>query len=53
MKLTLYLFYALALFNVYVYILIPEFVIQELWKWDIFIVMLLAPLIYSLEKSKP
>lgn len=52
MKLMMYFFYALALFNAYVYLLIPEFVIAVLWKWDIFMVMLIAPLIYYIEKSK-
>ena len=52
MSLPVYLVWSLLLFNGYVYILIPEYVIQELWKWDIFMILLFAPLVWNLRKSK-
>lgn len=52
MSLPAYFIWALVLFNAYVYMLIPEYVMQELWKWDIFMILLFAPLVWPLRKSK-
>lgn len=41
-----YLIWCLIAFNVYVYLIWPEFVIEALWKWDVFMVMIFAPLIW-------
>lgn len=41
-----YLIWCLIAFNVYVYLIWPEFVIEALWKWDVFMVMIFVPLIW-------
>ena len=42
----LYLAYVLVLFNAYLYLVLPDFLIQSAWKWDVFVVLLFAPLVY-------
>jgi hypothetical protein len=44
--------YAIALFNCYVWMIWPELFYGILWKWDIFITMLFAPLIYTAFKNE-
>ena len=52
MKSVAYFFvYAMALFNCYVWMIWPELFYGILWKWDIFITMLFAPLIYTAFKN--
>lgn len=46
----LFCVYALALFNVFVWIIWTELFYALVWKWDIFLTLVFAPLIYDLEK---
>lgn len=48
----LFFVYALALFNCYVWMINPEFFYAMLWKLDIFLTLLFAPLIWSLREPK-
>ena len=43
--------YALVLFNVYVWMIWPELLYGVLWKWDIFMILLFAPLLYKAVKE--
>ena len=53
MKSVAYFFvYAIALFNCFVWMIWPELFYGILWKWDIFITMLFAPLIYTAFKNE-
>jgi hypothetical protein len=46
MKSIAYFFvYYLALFNLYVWMIWPE-LFYGMWKWDIFMILLFAPLLY-------
>ena len=52
MKTVAYFFvYALVLFNIYVLMIWPELFYGMLWKWDIFMTLLFAPLIYKAVKE--
>ena len=48
----LFAVYALALFNCYIWLIWPELLYAVIWKWDIFVTLLFAPLIYSLREIK-
>ena len=48
----LFAVYALALFNCYIWLIMPELLYAVIWKWDIFVTLLFAPLIYSLREIK-
>ena len=51
MRFVIYFYiYALALFNVYIWMIWPE-VLYAVLKWDIFFTILVAPLIYFLHKD--
>lgn len=53
MKSVAYFFvYALTVFNAFVWMIWPEFFYAMLWKWDIFITLLFAPLIYRAIKNE-
>ena len=43
--------YAMVLFNFYVWMIWTEMFFSVLWKWDIFMTLLFAPLIYSLRQK--
>lgn len=49
---TLFSIYALTLLNLYVWMIWPEFLYTTMWKWDIFVTFLFAPLIYSQREKK-
>ena len=44
--------YALALLNVFVWMILPEFFYTMQWKLDIFWTLLFAPLIYTAFKNE-
>ena len=48
----LFAVYALALFNCYIWLIWPELLYAVIWKWDIFVTLLFAPLIYNLKEVK-
>ena len=48
----LFAIYALALFNCYVWLIMPELLYAVIWQWDIFVTLLFTPLIYSLKEVK-
>lgn len=48
----LYFVYAIALFNLYVWMIWPQLFYSMLWKWDIFITLLFAPIIYMSIKNE-
>jgi hypothetical protein len=50
MSVGVFLVYALSLFNLYIWIILPE-ALSILWKWDIFMVFLFAPLIWNLKEK--
>ena len=50
MSVSVFLVYALSLFNLYIWIILPE-ALSILWKWDIFMVFLFAPLIWNLKEK--
>lgn len=47
----LFTIYALTLFNIFVWMIWPEILYAVIWKWDIFVTVLWAPLIYSLRDT--
>ena len=51
MNILAYFIYALGLFNCYVWMIWPELFYGMLWKWDIFMVLLFAPLLYKAVKN--
>jgi hypothetical protein len=48
----LFAVYTLALFNCYIWLIMPELLYAVIWKWDIFVTLLFAPLIYNLKEVK-
>ena len=51
MKSVAYFFvYAMAVFNCYIWMIWPELLYDVVWKWDIFMALLFAPLIYKAVK---
>lgn len=51
MKSVVYFFvYAMAVFNCYVWMILPDFFFTMLWKWDIFMALLFGPLLYKAVK---
>lgn len=42
-----FIIYGMILLNVYTWIIWPEFLLQGMWKWEIFVMLLYAPLIYK------
>ena len=49
----LFFVYALALINVFVWMVLPEFFFAMQWKLDIFWTLLFAPLIYQAHRDEP
>jgi hypothetical protein len=47
----LFCVYSLALLNCYVWIIWPELFYALVWKWDIFIILMFAPLIYETDQK--
>ena len=47
----LFFIYGLALLNVFVWMILPEFFFAMQWKLDIFWALLFAPLIWSLKNA--
>ena len=53
MKSLAYFFvYAMAVFNCYVWMIWPELFYDVMWKWDIFMTLLFAPLIYKAVRNE-
>jgi hypothetical protein len=50
-SIVLFAVYALALFNCYIWLISPELFYAVIWKWDIFVTLLFAPLIYALHRE--
>ena len=48
----LFFFYTLILFNIFIWMIVPEAVFGVLWKWDIFYVILMSPLLYESWKNE-
>ena len=44
--------YALALFNVYIWMILPEIFYNMIWKWDIFVALLFAPIIMEVNRNE-
>lgn len=43
---TFLLVYGMILLHVYVWFIWPEFLTEAMWKWDVFMVLLIAPILY-------
>ena len=48
LKPALYFLYFLGVFNYFILMVLPDFRLEGLLKWDIFMILLWAPFVYSL-----
>lgn len=48
----IYLIYVLALFNLYAWMMWPTILFYAMFKWSAFVILVYAPLIYSLREKK-